>query len=159
MPSPIARELARNANAGQAYGSHHAQLCAAACRHNARGNGKSHVQGVCLGVVKTMRGGSTRPSRYRLSSRGYPLIKASSRCGTKRSITLSLPMPGVSCAASSLPACVMVTARACHAAAVSTAMARPWHDQHRGATASSRGACHAGPLGRQLYQWGLATSS
>ena len=54
-PSTIARELARNTtNAGQAYGSHHAQLRAAACRRHAYGSGKLHAQSVCWGVVTTM---------------------------------------------------------------------------------------------------------
>ena len=62
-PSTIARELARNANAGQDYGSHHAQLRAAACRRNARGNGKLHAQSVCWGVVKTMLGWKWSPQQ------------------------------------------------------------------------------------------------
>jgi IS30 family transposase len=41
-PSTIAREVARNTNAGQSYGSHHAQLRAVACRRNACGKGKLH---------------------------------------------------------------------------------------------------------------------
>ena len=47
-PSTIARELARNTtNASHDYGSHHAQLRAAACRRHARGTGKLYGQSVC----------------------------------------------------------------------------------------------------------------
>ena len=55
-PFTIARELARNTTASQDYGSHHAQLRAAACRRHAYGSGKLHVQSVCWGVVKTKLG-------------------------------------------------------------------------------------------------------
>jgi IS30 family transposase len=53
-PSTIARELARNTNGSQDYGSHHVQRCAAACGRRARGTGKVHGQSVCRGLVKTM---------------------------------------------------------------------------------------------------------
>jgi IS30 family transposase len=52
--STIARELAPNTTASQDYGSHHAQLRAAAYRRHAYGSGKLHGQSVCWGVVKTM---------------------------------------------------------------------------------------------------------
>jgi hypothetical protein len=53
-PSTIARVLAHNTAASQDYGSHHAQLRAAAGRRHADGSGKLHVQSVCWGMVKTM---------------------------------------------------------------------------------------------------------
>lgn len=62
-PSTIAREVARNTNAGQSYGSHHAQLRAVACRRNARGNGKLHEESVCWGVVRTMLGWKWSPQQ------------------------------------------------------------------------------------------------
>ena len=62
-PSTIARELARNTTASQDYGSHHAQLRAAACRRHAHGSGKLHVQSVCWGVVKTMLGWKWSPQQ------------------------------------------------------------------------------------------------
>jgi IS30 family transposase len=62
-PSTIARELARNTTALQDYGSHHAQLRAAACRRHAYGSGKLHVQSVCWGVVKTMLGWKWSPQQ------------------------------------------------------------------------------------------------
>ena len=42
-PSTISREFARNTNASQDYGSHHAQLRAAASRRHTRGAGKGSV--------------------------------------------------------------------------------------------------------------------
>ena len=72
-PSTIARELASNANAGQVYGSHQAQLRAAACRRNAYGNGKLHVQSVCWGVLKTMLGWKWPPQQISAPlKRGFP---------------------------------------------------------------------------------------
>lgn len=62
-PSTIARELARNTTTSQDYGSHHAQLRAAACRRHAYGSGKLHVQSVCWSVVKTMLGWKWSPQQ------------------------------------------------------------------------------------------------
>jgi IS30 family transposase len=73
-PSTIARELARNTAALQDYGSHHAQLRAAACRHHAYGSGTLHVQSVCWGVVKTMPGWKWEPQQISATLRRvFPL--------------------------------------------------------------------------------------
>ncbi len=74
QPSTIARELARNTNASQDYGSHHAQLRAAACRSYARGSGKLHGQSGCWGVVKTMLGWKWSPQQISATLRRvFPL--------------------------------------------------------------------------------------